>query len=144
MNSGDQERPECNSPDELGFQEPEDGKNSGLTIKVPSSLQDHNNGDEGFQEDDEPRTPTSSDQKIPVVTTCPPAPRKPKTVARVNNKRKTPSFQRISVDLMVMITAMFSPEAGAAAPVPDHFLAGDLAAGDHEKKIKKANVSTGS
>ncbi|KAI3678328.1 hypothetical protein L6452_37615 [Arctium lappa] len=145
MNSDDQQQ--HNSPDALGFQEQQDGNNSGLTIKVPSSLSslhDFKNSDEGFQEDDEPKTPTSSDQKIPVVTTCPPAPRKPKTVARVNNKRKTPSFQRISVDLMVMINAVFSPAAGGIVAVPDRNLAGDLAAGDHGKKVKKANVTTGS
>ncbi|KAI3750052.1 hypothetical protein L2E82_20676 [Cichorium intybus] len=117
-------------------QEQEYEKNSVLTIKLPSSVQELNNGGEGFEEEEEPRTPTSSDQKIPATTTCPPAPRKPKTVP-MGNKRKSRSFQRISVDLMVIMNAMFDP-----VTVPD-FLAGDLDAGDHSKKVKKANVTTG-
>ncbi|KAL4558243.1 hypothetical protein LXL04_036441 [Taraxacum kok-saghyz] len=115
-----------------------DGKISALTIELPLGLREFNNGGEGFEGEEEPRTPTSSDQKIPATATCPPAPRKPKTVPMGSNKRKTRNFQRISVDLSVIMNAMFSP-----VTVPD-FLAGDLGAGDYSRKVKKANVSTGS
>ncbi|CAI9301186.1 unnamed protein product [Lactuca saligna] len=122
---------------EFQNQEQEDENILSLTIKLTSSVREFNNGGQDFEEEDEPRTPTSSDQKIPVTTTCPPAPRKPKTVPR-GNKRKTRSFQRISVDLRVVMNAMFAP-----VTLPD-FMAGDLGTGDHSKKVKKANVATGS
>ncbi|KAI3760480.1 hypothetical protein L1987_50875 [Smallanthus sonchifolius] len=132
MNSGTNE---CNSSDpQFQHKKQEDEKISVLSIELPSSVQEFNNSG------DEPTTPTSSDQKIPVPATCPPAPRKPRSVPR-SNKRKTPNVQRISVDLMVVFNAMLVPPAVVA--VPD-ILAGDLGAGDRAKKVKKANVTIGS
>ncbi|GKA35846.1 cyclin-dependent protein kinase inhibitor SMR3-like protein [Tanacetum coccineum] len=97
-------------------------KISSLTIELSSNINDVN-------EDDEPTTPTSSDQKIPIITTCPPAPRKSRSVP-MNNKRKTPSFTRISVDLMVMINAMCDPVE-------------DIDSSERVKKVKKMDVITG-
>ncbi|PWA82892.1 cyclin-dependent protein kinase inhibitor SMR3 [Artemisia annua] len=86
---------------------------------------------EEVNEDDEPTTPKSSDQKIPIITTCPPAPRKPRSVP-MNNKRKTPSFSRISVDLMVMFNAAMCD------PVEE-----DIDSSERVKKVKKMDVITG-
>ena len=98
-------------------------KISSLTIELSSNIKDVN-------EDDEPTTPTSSDQRIPIIATCPPAPRKPRSVP-MNNKRKTPSFSRISVDLMVMFNAICDP-------VED-----DIDSSERVKKVKKMDVITG-
>ncbi|KAD6119826.1 hypothetical protein R6Q59_025835 [Mikania micrantha] len=121
---------------EFRHQKQEDEVNSSLSIKLPS-VREFNNG---VEEDDEPTTPTSSDQKIPVPITCPPAPRKPRSVP-MSKKRRTPSVRRISVDLMLKFNAIFVPQA--VIVVPD-ILAGDLDAGDGFKKVKKANVTIGS
>ncbi|KAI3819662.1 hypothetical protein L1987_13507 [Smallanthus sonchifolius] len=110
-------------------------QNSVLRIALPSPAKEFNNG---VEEEDEPTIPTPSDQKIPVTTACPPAPRKPKSLP-MGNKRKAPNFQRISVELMVMINAIFVPPAVITAP---DILAGrDLGAGERAKKLKKANVT---
>lgn len=103
------------------------------SIKLPSSNQQFNND---VKEHDEPTTPMSSDHKIPIPK-CPPAPRKP----RSSNKRKTASVRRISVDLMVVLDAMFvQPEV-----VDDPgIVAGDFDGGERVKKVKKAaNVTIG-
>lgn len=133
MNSSTQKQQqhECNStststpPEEhnpFKFQD-QTNHEQALTIELPSNVLE-------FDKDNEPTTPTSSNQKIPVFFSCPPAPRKPKRFP-MGNKRKNPSFKKISVDLMVMINAMFDP-------------VGDHGSGDHAKKVKKAKVTTGS
>ncbi|KAD4584579.1 hypothetical protein E3N88_22180 [Mikania micrantha] len=138
MSSHTNEQHECKSLktfelSQFQHQKQEDENNSALTIKLPSPIEEFNNG---VDEDDEPTTPTSSDQKIPVTTSCPPAPRKPKSLP-MGNKRKSRDFQRISVDLMVMINAMLVQPAVITGV---DILAGrDLGAGERAKKVKKAN-----
>ncbi|KAK1412816.1 hypothetical protein QVD17_34339 [Tagetes erecta] len=124
MNSGTK-----HEPNSLQFQQDHDTNSTLTSIKLPSSDQQFNN-----DVDDQPTTPTSSDHKIPVPK-CPPAPRKPRPVP-TSNKRKTPSFRRVSVDLMVIFNAMFvSPEIVA----DDGIVAGDLDAGERALKVKKVN-----
>ncbi|KAD4584568.1 hypothetical protein E3N88_22169 [Mikania micrantha] len=138
MSSDTNEQHECKSLktfelSQFQHQKQEDENNPALTIKLPSPIEEFNNG---VDEDDEPTTPTSSDQKIPVTTSCPPAPRKPKSLP-MGNKRKSRDFQRISVDLMVMINAMLVQPAVITGV---DILAGrDLGAGERAKKVKKAN-----
>ncbi|KAL8232728.1 hypothetical protein R6Q57_002506 [Mikania cordata] len=140
MSSDTNEQHECKSLktfelSQFQYQKQEDENNSVLTIKLPSPMEEFNNG---VDEDDEPTTPTSSDQKIPATTSCPPAPRKPKSLP-MGNKRKSRDFQRISVDLMVMINAMLVQPAVITSV---DILAGrDLGAGERAKKVKKANVT---
>ncbi|PON36722.1 hypothetical protein PanWU01x14_326230 [Parasponia andersonii] len=60
---------------------------------------DNNNNDDGF------KTPTSLDNKIPVVLPCPPAPRKPKsTIAKTKRKANR---RRVFLDLSSEIESLF-------------------------------------
>ncbi|XP_052186868.1 cyclin-dependent protein kinase inhibitor SMR12-like [Diospyros lotus] len=75
---------------------------SSLRIKIPSTFVE-------FKEDDENdggfRTPTSPDQRIPLVPQCPPAPRKPKPPLL---KRKASSPQILLV-LDSEFDSLFTP-----------------------------------
>ncbi|KAM7259784.1 hypothetical protein ACFE04_015525 [Oxalis oulophora] len=55
--------------------------------------------------DDGLKTPTSLDQEIPVILTCPPAPRKPKSIPNFSMKRK----DRRLLDLSEEIESLFPP-----------------------------------
>ncbi|KAJ9178276.1 hypothetical protein P3X46_010173 [Hevea brasiliensis] len=73
---------------------------STLKIKLPSlgEFKIEEDLDDGF------KTPTSLDQKIPVILPCPPAPRKPKSLP--SNKRK-PQRRRVLLDLSNEIESLF-------------------------------------
>ncbi|XP_059647029.1 cyclin-dependent protein kinase inhibitor SMR14 [Cornus florida] len=62
---------------------------------------DHNNG---F------RTPTSLDHKIPVITQCPPAPRKIRTFTSSAKRKMLPRLRRnLQLDLSKEVESMFPP-----------------------------------
>ncbi|OAY37816.1 cyclin-dependent protein kinase inhibitor SMR10 [Manihot esculenta] len=98
---------------------------STLKIKLPSlgefKLEEDVDEDDGF------KTPTSLDNKIPVVLPCPPAPRKPKSLP--SNKRKS-HRRRVLLDLSNEIESLFPPALRA-----------DL--GGKIKKIRQENDSNG-
>ncbi|OAY51808.1 cyclin-dependent protein kinase inhibitor SMR10 [Manihot esculenta] len=75
---------------------------STLKIKLPATREFEIEEDlhDGF------KTPTSLDQKIPVILPCPPAPRKPKSLP--SNKRKS-SRRRVLLDLSNEIESLFPP-----------------------------------
>lgn len=97
---------------------------SGLTIKVPSSA-----GAEG-----DPKTPKSTKNRIPIMVTCPPAPRKAKRVL-MTGKRKATYFPEVRVlaDFMVYVDAMLA--LNETIYVPD-IVVGDPGTGDHAKRFK--------
>lgn len=74
---------------------------SALRIKTPSttSLGEFTADGEG---DDTCTTPTSVDQRIPLILSCPPAPRKPKSA-----KRKAADSRRIRLDFSREVEALF-------------------------------------
>ncbi|XP_058199569.1 cyclin-dependent protein kinase inhibitor SMR14-like [Rhododendron vialii] len=74
---------------------------SALRIKTPSttSLGEFTADGEG---DDTCTTPTSVDQRIPLILLCPPAPRKPKSA-----KRKAADSRRIRLDFSSEVEALF-------------------------------------
>ncbi|XP_028065025.1 cyclin-dependent protein kinase inhibitor SMR3-like [Camellia sinensis] len=78
---------------------------SSLTIKTRSlgefKVSDDDNDGGGF------RTPTSLDQRIPVITQCPPAPRKPKKTLSLTTKRKAAS-RRLMLDLSTEIDSFLA------------------------------------
>ncbi|KAF5954191.1 hypothetical protein HYC85_007047 [Camellia sinensis] len=83
---------------------------SSLTIKTRSLgefkvAEDDNDGG-GF------RTPTSLDQRIPVITQCPPAPRKPKKTLSLTTKRKAAS-RRLMLDLSTEIDSFLADLDGS-------------------------------
>ncbi|KAK1420813.1 hypothetical protein QVD17_22692 [Tagetes erecta] len=97
-----------------------------LNIQVPSSSGEFEDG---------LKTPRSIDNRIPAMATCPPAPRKAKSVP-VNRKRKASFFQvQVPADFIVYMDAMFG--LNEVVYVPD-IVVGDLtkAVHDHAKKLK--------
>ncbi|XP_040994037.1 cyclin-dependent protein kinase inhibitor SMR3-like isoform X1 [Juglans microcarpa x Juglans regia] len=73
-----------------------------LKIPPPGEFRNVEDDDDGF------KTPTSLDNKIPVVLQCPPAPRKPKPRA-VQTKRRGAARRRILLDLSNEIESLFPP-----------------------------------
>ncbi|KAH7859690.1 hypothetical protein Vadar_004327 [Vaccinium darrowii] len=62
--------------------------------------------DEEEEDDDRFRTPTSFDQRIPLISQCPPAPRKPKSIP--SRKRKLAYGGGIMIiDLSSEVAALF-------------------------------------
>lgn len=75
-----------------------------LEIKIPppKEIKSQEEEEDGF------RTPTSLDQKIPLILKCPPAPRKPKP--NPSTKRKALLHQhRIAIDVSKEIESLFPP-----------------------------------
>ncbi|KAI3811591.1 hypothetical protein L1987_21317 [Smallanthus sonchifolius] len=103
---------------------------SALKIQVPSSAGEF----EASDGEDDLKTPRSIDHRIPVMATCPPAPRKAKSVP-VSRKRKAPFFPvvRVAADFVVYVDAMLG--LNEVIYVPD-IVVGDLGKGDHAKKLK--------
>ncbi|KAJ0921402.1 putative cyclin-dependent protein kinase inhibitor SMR [Helianthus annuus] len=103
----------------------------GLKIQVPSS-----DGEFKFSNvEDDPKTPRSTEHRIPVTAACPPAPRKATRVP-VTGKRKTTGFfpvVRVPADFIVYVDAMLA--LNEAVYVPD-IVVGDLGNGDRAKKLK--------
>ncbi|XVF08084.1 hypothetical protein REPUB_Repub06bG0195600 [Reevesia pubescens] len=81
-------------------------------------------------DDDGFKTPTSSDQKIPVMKQCPPAPRKPKPTS--SNKRKASSPSSSSHTRRNLLQLDLSQEVESLFPRP---LLADL-----HRKVKKART----
>lgn len=85
--------------------------------------------------EDDLKTPRSIDNRIPVMATCPPAPRKAKSVP-VNRKRKASYFPVVQVPagFIVYMDAMLA--LNEVVYVPD-IVVGDLISKvDHAKKLK--------
>lgn len=76
---------------------------SSLRLKMPSrgeTKKDEEEEEDGF------RTPTSLDQRIPLISQCPPAPRKPKSIP--SRKRKSAYGGGIMIiDLSSEVEALF-------------------------------------
>ncbi|KAI3772340.1 hypothetical protein L6452_03524 [Arctium lappa] len=95
-----------------------------------------------FNNHDHPKTPTSTEHKIPAMATCPPAPRKAKWVPKITGKRKAPYFVAVgdmnaAADFMVYVDAMLA--LNEVVYVPD-IVVGDLGAGDCAKRFKALPV----
>ncbi|KAM0021403.1 putative cyclin-dependent protein kinase inhibitor SMR [Helianthus debilis subsp. tardiflorus] len=103
----------------------------GLKIQAPSS-----DGEFKLSNvEDDPKTPRSTEHRIPVTAACPPAPRKARRVP-VTGKRKTTGFfpvVRVPADFIVYVDAMLA--LNEAVYVPD-IVVGDLGNGDRAKKLK--------
>ncbi|KAI3514151.1 hypothetical protein L1887_12470 [Cichorium endivia] len=84
--------------------------------------------------EDDPKTPTATEHRIPVMTTCPLAPRKAKWVP-TTGKRKAPFFPGViaPAEFMIYVDAMRA--LNEAVYVPD-IVAGDFGAGDCAKRLK--------
>ncbi|KAH7862996.1 hypothetical protein Vadar_011937 [Vaccinium darrowii] len=77
---------------------------SSLRIKTPS--RGETKKDEEEEEEDGFRTPPSLDQRIPLISQCPPAPRKPKSIP--SRKRKSAYGGGITIiDLSSEVEALF-------------------------------------
>ncbi|KAK9280284.1 hypothetical protein L1049_013972 [Liquidambar formosana] len=98
---------------------------SSLKLKIPSLAEfkvEHDHDDE-----DGCRTPTSLDQRIPLILPCPPPPRKPKSLP--STKRKVaPASRKILLDLSNEVESLFPPA-----------LLADL--GGKMKKVRKGNCT---
>ncbi|CAK9174727.1 unnamed protein product [Ilex paraguariensis] len=72
-------------------------------FRIPTSLVDDD--DNGF------RTPTSLDSKLPVITKCPPAPKKSKPQTSNKRKASSPIVRRsLLLDLSKEVESMFPPK----------------------------------
>ncbi|KAL4571048.1 hypothetical protein LXL04_017798 [Taraxacum kok-saghyz] len=103
----------------------------GLQVQIPSSAGELkvSNGD------DNPKTPTATEHRIPVMTACPLAPRKAKWVP-ATGKRKAPCFPGIidPESFLIYVDAMLV--LNEAVYVPD-YLVGDLGGADGRAKRLK-------
>lgn len=75
---------------------------SALRIKTPSTTSLGEFTADGEGDDHTCTTPTSVDQRIPLILSCPPAPRKPKSA-----KRKAADSRRIRLDFSREVEALF-------------------------------------
>ncbi|KDP44228.1 hypothetical protein JCGZ_05695 [Jatropha curcas] len=82
---------------------------SALKIELPSleEVKINQDDDDGF------KTPTSLDQKIPIILPCPPAPRKPKSLPTNKRKSLAPPGRRVLLDLSNEIESLFPPSLRA-------------------------------
>ncbi|XP_052211365.1 cyclin-dependent protein kinase inhibitor SMR3-like [Diospyros lotus] len=103
---------------------------SSLTIKTTApSLGKFDAADDDYDHDSgRCRTPTSSDQRIPLVPKCPPAPRKPKSLPLTPGKRNAATRRRLLLDLSGEVESLF--------PTP---LVADLGESGRIKKARKVN-----
>ncbi|PWA89876.1 hypothetical protein CTI12_AA106840 [Artemisia annua] len=101
-----------------------------LKIETPTSTREFRVSNS----ENEPKTPTSRKHRIPVIGTCPPAPRKSRWFP-TNGKRKEPYFPvvRVPADFMVYLDEMLA--TNEVVYVPDSAV-GDLGAGDYAKRLK--------
>ncbi|MFS7944799.1 putative cyclin-dependent protein kinase inhibitor SMR [Helianthus anomalus] len=103
-----------------------------LKIQVPSSAEQLKVGNG----EDNPMTPRSMEHRIPVMATCPPAPRKVKRVPTTGKRRASSCFPvvRGPADFMVYLDAMLA--LSETVYVPD-IVVGDLfGTGDQVKRLK--------
>ncbi|WCJ41224.1 Cyclin-dependent protein kinase inhibitor SMR3 [Euphorbia peplus] len=79
-----------------------------LKIKLPSLEEFKNAQEQQLDLEDGLKTPTSLEKRIPLVLSCPPAPRKPKALP--SNKRKLMGGRRrVLLDLSNEIESLFPP-----------------------------------
>lgn len=68
--------------------------------------------EEGDDDDDNDgfKTPTSLDHKIPLMISCPPAPRKPKSLPSTKRRAPAAPNRRVLLDLSNEIQSLFPPD----------------------------------
>ncbi|CAH1432446.1 unnamed protein product [Lactuca virosa] len=111
-------------------QEDTSSSSGGLKVQVPYPTGEF----KVSNDDDNPKTPTATEHRIPVMTTCPLAPRKAKRVP-ATGKRKAPFFAGVITpeNFLIYVDAMLA--LNEAVYVPD-IVVGDLGAGDRAKRLK--------
>ncbi|KAL8191624.1 hypothetical protein R6Q57_028355 [Mikania cordata] len=105
---------------------------NGLKIQVPSTADGKYNVS---NREDDPQTPRSMEHRIPIMATCPPAPRKVARRVPVSRKRKAPFFPAVLLpaEFAVYVDAMFALNEVVYVP---HTMVGDLGMGESAKKLK--------
>ncbi|KAD3068240.1 hypothetical protein R6Q59_021233 [Mikania micrantha] len=125
------------TPNATNTNSPEDQNanlaSNGLKIQVQSSA----NGEFNVinREDNDPQTPRSIEHRIPIMATCPPAPRKVARRVPVSRKRKAPFFpaKLLPAEFAVYVDAMLALNEVVYVP---HTMVGDLGKSESAKKLK--------